>query len=94
MHRINPSREYRDSLGQLAGVDRGQDALKGLVWAIANGPEDFPVVVDTLRLAKSEKLAMGKRRVILYLWFAIRHGNEVELLELELVPVPKEPLEM
>jgi hypothetical protein len=97
MHTVVPSAEFTAALHGVKAIPRADEVIRGLIWAISNKPDDFPVLVDTerLHLAKSEKIPSKSGRLVqLYLWFATNPGGSVELLELEIVPIPSTPYVM
>jgi hypothetical protein len=97
MYQILESPEFTGHRSLVAPIHRGDHALRGLLWAIRSNPNDFPVLQThlKLRLAKSEQLSDGPGTYsVLYVWFIIKSAQEVELLELEVVPVPQLPYQM
>lgn len=81
---------YTESLGKLGNVERLDEALTGLLWAISRRPDDFPVVSGskTVRVAKSEYLKVDDaERRKLRIFFRIHDVNCVEMLYIDFLDI-------
>ena len=97
MHRLIEDALFTEQVAKIADIPRAREALEGIKWAISLKPEDFPVLETTerLRLVKSEKLASKNGSFVrLNVWFAMKDPHTIELLELEIVPIPAYPYVM
>lgn len=90
MRTLIESELYSREVARLGDVERLDDALTGVTWAISMMPEEFPILkgIGSLRLAKTERLKKGKSTVQLRIWFVIRDTHTVELLGIDWAPVP------
>lgn len=90
MRTLVESELYSHQVAQLGDIERYDDALTGVTWAIAIMPEEFHPLrgLGELRMAKSEKLKKGDGFVQLRVWFAIRDSHRVELLGIDYVACP------
>lgn len=90
MHTLIESELYCHQAVLLGDIDRIDDALAGVTWAISMMPEEFPELrgLGSLRVAKTEKLKRGNGFVQLRVWFAIRDAHHVELLGIDYAPLP------
>ena len=88
MRTLIESELYSHQVALLGDVDRLDDALVGVTWAISMMPEEFPTLrgLGELRVAKTERLKKGKGVVQLRIWFAIRDAHHVELLGIDFAP--------
>lgn len=90
MYTLIESELYSHQAAQLGDVERIDDVLMGITWAISIMPEEFPPLrgLGQLRVAKSEKLRKGVGFVQLRVWFAIRDAHHVELLGIDYTRLP------
>jgi hypothetical protein len=90
MYTLIESELYSHQAALLGDIERLDDALTGLTWAISIMPEEFPPLrgIGQLRVAKSERLRKGTGFVQLRVWFAIRDAHHVELLGIDYVLQP------
>jgi hypothetical protein len=90
MYTLVESELYSHQVAQLGDIERIDDALTGVTWAISMMPEDFPPLrgLGRLRVAKTERLRKGSSFVQLRVWFAIRDSDHVELLGIDHAPTP------
>lgn len=81
---------YSHQVARLGDIERLDDALLGVTWAIAMMPEEFQPLpgLGQLRVAKTERLKKGNGFVQLRVWFAIRDANNVELLGIDYALLP------
>jgi hypothetical protein len=80
---------YAWQLFKLGPTERMDDALSGLVWAIARLADDFPIVPGTerLRVAESTRfLHQDGTPLRVRIWFVVVWESEVELLSVEAEP--------
>ena len=89
MRTLVESELYSHQVAQLGDVERLDDALLGVTWAISLMSEEFQPLrgLGALRIAKSEKLKRRGKLVQLRVWFAIRDQRTVELLGIDYVTV-------
>ncbi len=89
MHTLIESELYSHQAAQLGDIERIDDALTGVTWAISIMPEEFPPLrgLGQLRVAKSERLRKRTGFVQLRVWFAIRDAHHVELLGVDYAQV-------
>ena len=87
MRTLVESALYSHNISRLGHVERLDDALMGLTWAISIMAEDFKIVPNTsmLRLVKSEEMKMDGQKVRIRIWFVIRDAEHVDLLAADLV---------
>jgi len=87
MRTLVESALYSHNIARFGSVERSDEALVGVTWAISMMAEDFPIVPKTsaLRLAKTEKMKMDGRTVRIRIWFSIRDAGHVDLLAADLV---------
>lgn len=90
MRTLVESELFSHQVAQFRDVERVDDALLGVTWAIAHMPEEFQPLrgVGSLRMAKTERLKRGAKYVQLRVWFAIRDEHTIELLGLDSVDAP------
>ena len=64
MHTLIESELYSHQAAQLGDIERIDDALTGVTWAISVMPEEFPPLrgLGQLRVAKSERLKRNRVR--------------------------------
>lgn len=76
--------EKRDRLA--ASIERLDEALIGVEWAIGENPEHFPLVAGTrsLRVLKLDGLKSRRRDAVVFIYFAIRDMHTVDFLDIEL----------
>lgn len=90
MYTLIESELYSHQVALLGDIERMDDALTGITWAISRMPEEFQPLrgLGQLRVAKSERLRKGSGFVQLRVWFAIRDTHHVELLGIDYAPAP------
>lgn len=76
--------DYARQAEQIADIQRLDDALNGLMWAIANNPEVYDVIIDTdppIRIAKSNRIITLDGDIsTLRIWFSVDYENEIVTL--------------
>jgi hypothetical protein len=90
MYTLIESELYSHQAALLGDIERLDDALTGVTWAISILPEEFPPLrgLGQLRVAKSERLRKGTGFVQIRVWFAIRDTHHVELPGIDYAPLP------
>lgn len=80
----------RQQLDRLRGNPRVAAALRGLIWGIAENPEQFDLVpeFEPIRIAKTDPFGSRDSAVPqIRLWFRIRDEDTVDLLCIETTSV-------
>ena len=80
----------RQQLDRLRDNPRVAAALRGLIWGIAENPEQFDLVpkFEPIRIAKTDPFGSGDSAVPqIRLWFRIRDEDTVDLLCIEATSV-------
>jgi hypothetical protein len=76
--------DYARQAEQIADIQRLDDALNGLMWAIANNPEVYDVIIDTeppIHIAKSNRIMTLDGDIsTLRIWFSVDYENEIVTL--------------
>lgn len=90
MREIIEEKQYTKQLIALGDIKRLDDALRALMWALAQRAENYPVVRGTkrLRVAKTDGYGGGTPRLKIWFYTDEHEGEEhVHLLFVELDPI-------
>lgn len=86
---LRESELYAWQVSKLGAVEKMDDVLAGLLWAIARLADDFPIVPGTerLRVAESTRFLRDDGTPLrVRIWFVVASENDVELLSIEAEP--------
>ncbi|WP_395743046.1 hypothetical protein [Prosthecobacter sp.] len=86
---LRESELYAWQVSKLGEVEKMDDVLAGLLWAIARLADDFPIVPGTerLRVAESTRFLRDDGTPLrVRIWFVVASEHDVELLSIEAEP--------
>lgn len=78
---VREAKEFTEQLQSIGDIERLDDALRGVYWAVATNPEEFAGVVGSVRLVKTIRIGGVPA---LCIRFRVVDEDLVELLHVEL----------